>query len=372
MQPLAQGPYTADQVKAALHAARGSRRLSFRFDLLDETDAIIRDVTPLVVTNESEISMDNSAQIKRTARFRIKDDGSINWLKHRIRPWARLWMPDGGYVEWPLGVFLLSTPEREYQGAAIYRNVEAYDKTQILLDAGFTARYVVDVGTNYVDAVKQVLIGAGITKINIQATDKTLPSWLDWPPDTSRLEVANTLLKIINYEPLFVDEQGFFTSRPYVTPQQRAEEYTYATDSWSVISTGATDKLDYFSVPNQWVGVVSEPDRVPLTYTYTNTNPNSPTSTVNRGRTITKYINVDAADLESLQGIVQKQAFQDSQVAREVRFRTAVMPIHSYNDVYHLTHTRLGIDGKYQELSWRMPLHPGGEMEHVAREVVIV
>jgi hypothetical protein len=374
MQPLAQNGYTADQVKAALHAITGSRRLSYTFDLLDSNDNVLRDITGLVVAEQSSIKMDNSAaDIKRSATFNIKDDGTINWLQNRIRPWAKLQMPDGGYVKWPLGIFLPVAPGRSYQGPSKYRQVTAYDKMYILKQSGPNARYVVDTGTNIAGAVVTVLQNLGIQKINIEPCTKTMPTWYDWTPDVSWLDVCNTLLKIINYEPLFVDEQGYFTSRPATTPQQRAEEYVYATDQWSVIATGATDELDYFSVPNQWVGIVSEPDKVVLTYTYQNDNPNSPTSTVSRGGLIIrKTINVDAADLDSLQGIVQQQAYQDSQVARKVTFKTAAMPIHSYNDVYHLRHDKLGIDGKFQELSWEMPLKPGAEMTHVAQEVISI
>jgi hypothetical protein len=386
MQPLAQNGFSADIVKAALHAVHGSRRLSYAFDLLDPNDNVIRDITSLVVADQSTIKMDNQAQdIKRSGTFNIKDDGSIDWLRHRIRVRARLWIPpgrvlaryveflqpqfaeevsiqdapeEGGWVEWSLGIFLPVAPGRSYQGPSKYRQVTAYDKMYILKQSGPNARYVVDEGTNIAGAVVAVLQGLGITKINIAPCDKTMPTWYDWTPDVSWLDVCNTLLKIINYEPLFVDEQGYFTSRPATTPQQRAEEYVYATDEWSVIATGATDELDYFSVPNQWVGIVSEPDKVVLTYTYQNDNPNSPTSTVSRGGLIIrKTINVDAADLDSLQGIVQQQAYQDS---------------HSYNDVYHLRHDKLGIDGKFQELSWEMPLKPGAEMTHVAQEVISI
>ncbi|GMA55484.1 hypothetical protein GCM10025857_68410 [Alicyclobacillus contaminans] len=104
MQPLVpQGsPYTADQVKAALHAVHGSRRLSYTFDLLDANNAVIRDITNLVVAEQSTIKMDCTADdIKRSATFQIKDDGSINWLQNRIRPWAVLHMPDGGNIRWP-------------------------------------------------------------------------------------------------------------------------------------------------------------------------------------------------------------------------------------------------------------------------------
>ncbi|WAH38624.1 hypothetical protein [Alicyclobacillus dauci] len=374
MLPLAQNGYSVDQVKAALHAVHGNRRLHFRFAQLTKDDQFIRDITNLVQVGQSSISMNNTAdQIKRSAQLNVKDDGGINWPQDRIQVFARLYLPNG-YVEWPQGIFLLSSPTTKYQGLNRYRAVQAYDAMQQLTDWGFSARYVVNQGANYVDTVKSILQGAGITKINIDQTGKTLPTWLDWPPDTSRLEVGNTLLKLINYEALHVDENGYFTSHPYQTPQVRAEEYVYATDGQSVIfggSNGATSTEDYFSVPNTWIGVVSEPNGLYLTYTYTNDNPNSPTSTVSRGRAVTKYISVSATDLDSLQGIVEQQASKDTMV-HQVSFSTAVMPIHSYDDVYHFTHNPLYIDGKFEEISWTMPLQAGGMMQHVAQEVIAI
>lgn len=400
MLPLAQGQFSAAQVQAALHAVHGNRRIAFRYAQLSKDDVFIRDITHLVQANQGNIKMDSSAsQIKRSATLTVKDDGAINWPQDRIQVFARLYVPPGrvlvrqyafvqpqmaelyqtltespqvdGWAEWSQGIFLLSSPTRKYQGLNRYRDVQAYDKMQVLTDVGFTARYIVNEGDNYVDAVKGILSDAGITAVNIPASSKTLPTWLDWSPDTSRLEVANTLLHLVNYSELYVDEQGYFTSHPYQTPQQRAEEHTYATDGESVIFTGATDKADYFSVPNTWVGVVSEPNDLYLTYTYTNDSASSPTSTVSRGHAVTKYINVNATDLDSLQGIVQKQASKDSMI-HQVSFNTAIMPIHSYDDIYHFTHDRLGIDGKFEEQSWTMPLHSGGQMQHIANEVTTI
>ncbi|MFB5189062.1 hypothetical protein [Alicyclobacillus fastidiosus] len=374
MLPLAQSGYTDAQVKAALHAIQGNRRLYFRYAHLTKDEQYIRDITNLVQANQGSITMDSTAdQIKRSATLTIKDDGGINWPQDRIQVFARLYLPVG-YVEWAQGIFLLSSPTTKYQGLNRYRDVQAYDPMQQLTDWGFDARYVVNEGDNYVEAVKSILAGAGITKINIDPTDKTLPTWLDWPPDTSRLDVANQLLKLINYQTLHVDENGYFTSHPYQTPQVRAEEYSYVTDGQSVIfggSNGATSTEDYFSVPNTWIGVVSEASDLYLTYTYTNSDPNSPSSTVSKGRVVTKYIDVQATDLDSLQGIVEQQASQDTMI-HQVNFSTAVMPIHSYDDVYHFTHNPLGIDGKFEEQSWTMPLQAGGMMQHVANEVVSI
>lgn len=51
------------------------------------------------------------ADIKRTARFTIEEDERINWLTDMLKPSMRLWMGKD-WVEFPLGVFVLSTPVR--------------------------------------------------------------------------------------------------------------------------------------------------------------------------------------------------------------------------------------------------------------------
>ena len=395
---LERNGFTPDMIKEILTYQKGSRNLQFRYNLLDKADKVLGDITPLMVADSNSVSMDNMAEIHRTASFRVRDTGEINYLSERIQPYARLWIPpgpvlsrdftfledtqpilydslrkapqEGGWAEFPLGVFLLSTPEKEYEGNMKFRNIEAYDKLQILVDDGFNARYIADEGDNIVDEVIALLQDAGLSKINIESSSKELPTWLSWDPGVTRLEVINQLLGIINYEPIYVDEYGYFSSRPYRSPEQRASEYEYRTDQYSVIEPGAKARTGYFAVPNEWVGVVSEPDRVPLTYTYQNTNPDSPTSIGNKGWTKTKYIDVEAVDIESLRGIVEKQAYKDSQVLTEMEFSTAVMPFHSHSDVYRVQHHKLDVDAKFEELGWSMDLRADGSMSHRARQVI--
>lgn len=371
MLSLDRNGYTKQEVMEALHGKRGKRHIDFRFDLLDENDKKIGDITHLVEAESSTVSMDSEAEIHRTANFRLLDTGEIDFLKERIRPWAILDMGNG-YVSFPLGVFLLSSPKKEYVGDMHYRNVDAYDKLLVLVDDGFTTRVVADEGEIVTDFIVGLLQDAGIAKINIEQSDKTFPTWLDWGPDTSRLEIINELLEIINYEKLHVNENGYFVSRPYQTPERKVIEYTYKTDNLSVIAPGANIEQDFFNVANQFVGVVSEPDRVPLTYTYENMNEDSPTSIPRRGRVITKYIDSDSVDLETLRGEVEKVAYEDSQVASVMTFETAIMPIHSYNDILQVRHNKLGIDGRFQEISWSMPLSSSGTMSHTVKEIISV
>jgi hypothetical protein len=158
-----------------------------------------------------------------------------------------------------------------------------------------------------------------------------------------------------------------------MTPSDRAEEYEYADDDTSVITPEVSQTLDLFSVPNKWTLLVSDPDRPALVSSYTNTSPGSPTSTVRRGRTITDFRQEqDAADQATLDAKVATLAFQASQVYEAIEFHTAIMPIHSGNDVYRITYGPLAVAAKYSEQSWSITFEAGQMMQHKARRVVTV
>lgn len=369
MQSLAKGGYTAAQVQAALHSP--VREIHFRYDLLDSTNKLKARLTN--VTSGS-IQYSSLAEIKRTARFVVQDDDSINYLTDRIKPYARLKMPDGGYAEFPLGVFILSTPPRKADAAGVVvRDVEAYDLLQVLVDDKVTDRYTVTSGTNYITAVRTVLTSAGITSVNLTATSKTLPTDRDWEPGTKKLHIINDLLGAINYRSLWFDENGVAVALPYISPADRPSEYTYQDNDESVIFPDVTDHLDLFGVPNKWVLAVSEPDRAPLVSTYTNNNADSPTSTVNRGRTIVDFREYEeAADQDSLDAKAERLAFEASQVYQQVEFSTAIMPMHSDSDVLTLVYFSLGLSDKYSETGWGFALKTGAQMWHKVRRVVSI
>jgi hypothetical protein len=156
-----------------------------------------------------------------------------------------------------------------------------------------------------------------------------------------------------------------------VSPQARTPEYTYRDDSKSVIFPEMEQALDLFSVPNKWVMVCSEPDRVPLVSTLTNNNINSPTSTVSRGRIITDYRDdIEAADQASLDAITARIAFEASQVYEAVNFESAVMPFHGDSECLTLEYSKLGIKDKYIETGWSFDLRTGARMQHKVRRVV--
>jgi hypothetical protein len=303
----------------------------------------------------------------------VPEKPEINYLSDRIQPFMEIKMPDGNWIDYPLGVFILSTPTRKDEYNGVYREVEAYDGLIILDEDKFTSRYNVRVGTKYTDAVISILQSAGIKKFNITESTKTLSADMEFKIGTSKLEAVNTLLQSINYTPIWVDARGYFTASPYVSPTDRAVDYEYLDDDLSIIYNGMEEELDLFGVPNVWVVTQSNPEKTPLVSTKTNDNPDSPTSTVNVGRNIVDFREVDdIADQATLDAYVERIAFEASQVFGRLKFKTALMPFHEYMDVLRVKYDSLKIDDKFSEVAWKMPLKAGAEMEHEVRKVVSI
>src|SRR5690554_1270757 len=152
MQPIpGQGPHnphghSEGAVYAAIQGLSGAARWVFRYELLDRNDVKLRDMDDSEVESGSgSVELNNLAEIKRTAKFRVRANTSIDWLSDRIKPWARLHLPPYGendWVEWALGVFLPTTPSREIDTTnTVWREVEAYDPTIVLAEDLTPTRY---------------------------------------------------------------------------------------------------------------------------------------------------------------------------------------------------------------------------------------
>lgn len=364
------GIYPDAAVIDALTGRYGARTMTYRYDHLSAANDYLG---PVDWVAAGSVANNALAELKRTANFTILDRTNINFLRDRIRPWACLAMPDGGRVEWPLGVFLLSTPDRDLDEVLVSREIEAYDQLLVLRDDKVATRYSVAAGVAYTTAIATLIGTVTGMMANIVPSALTLPVVREWEPGTPKLRILNDLLDAINYGSAYFNELGTLQCRPYQSPADRAIEYTYDDDTASVRTGRAKQRLDLFSIPNRWVLLVSEADRPALTSTYTNTRSDSPTSTVSRGRTIVDFrTEEDAADQTTLDAKAARYAFEASQVYEAVEFSTAIMPFHSNADVLGIRIPRLGLDGKYGEQSWSFPLAVGGRMQHKARRVVTV
>lgn len=289
------------------------RKVSFQYELLDRNNIFKKKLNNV---ESCSISYKFLSQLKSSASIIMTDDSSIDYLNDRIKAYITL-----NGVKTPLGVFLMSTPSRDIKEAKVTRNITCYSLLQILLDDKIEARLTLPIGTNVVNEVKRQIGG----NYSILDSSQTLLSERIYEAGTSKLEIINDLLSVINYNSLRVDVNGMYITEPYVLPTDRQIDRVYEEGADSIIITDMEDELDLFNVPNVIIRYTNAVDiDPPLSYTYVNDNVNSVTSTVNRSRRIVDAQPTDASDLETLVAITKKDAYEYNSIYSHLTFSTAI------------------------------------------------
>lgn len=365
MYSLTQGGYTHNQV---LKILQSSRTLKFRYELLDKNEIKLKDLKNV----SGSLKFDSNQEIMGTASFTIKGMEDINdrFIDLRIRPFMAVKVK-GQWLEYPLGTYIMSSPEKMRQGSSVIWNVECYDYNTILKEDKNTKRMFIPVGQNYVRQVRNILNDAGIKKINVETSALTVKKSLEFEIGTNKLEIINSLLEAINYEPLHFNNTGYAISKRYIEPLNRRTEQAYRTDDFSIIKSGSKQSIDLYNVPNIFVRYTDDPDGEELRSEYINDDSGSAVSTVNRGRNIVDIQSVnDIADKDTLNAMVRRIAIEKSQTYDTITLLTALMPHHSYRDCIYVEEKTMKIGNKYIEYAWEMPLDIGATMTHTLKRVI--
>lgn len=365
MTNLAQGGYTHEEV---LKRLEGDRMIDFRFELLDRSERKLKDLENVT----GSIRFDSSQEIMGTGTFHVRETTGVDFkeIDLRIRPVFML-STERGWLKYPLGIYIMSSPERQAQNCGVYQNIDCYDYSTILREDKIRERLFLASGSNYVREVRNLINGAGIKKINIETSVLTVREDIEFEIGTNKLEIINALLTAINYEPLHFNGNGYAVSRRYVEPVNRRTEHSYRTDGKSIIKAGAKQSLDMYNVPNIFVRYTDDPDGEELRSEYVNDSAGSRISTVNRGRNVVDIESVDdIADQETLDALVRRIAIEKSQTYDAITIPTGLMPHHEYRDCIFINETTLGIGNKYIEYAWEMDLSIGGTMTHTLKRVV--
>lgn len=370
MLELSKSGYTDKEIMNQLHLKSGNRTVKYRYDLLNKQEIKIGELQSL----GGKVGLTSLAQIKRRGNFSFKESelNDVDWLNDRVQPFFMLKMDDGNWIEYPLGIYLISSPTRLAKLNGVYREVEAYDTSLVLLENKLSRRMLIQQGTRYTVAIIRMLNDIGIWKINIPSYAARIKTDKEYEIGVSILEIANELLKEINYTSICLDENGYITANRYEAPDDREAEYSYKDDELSIIQKDtAIEERDLFAIPNHFVIVATNPEEMPLVSRYSNTRKSSITSIPSRGRTIVDYRELDSiANQEALDDYTKRIAYEASNTYGKFIFNTANMPHHSYLDCLYCEHTALDISNKYIETSWEMDLVEGGTMSHTSRRVI--
>ena len=281
-----------------------SREQSWRFDLLNRADV---QVGVMDGVKSCSLNLNVNAEIRGGGSLTYAGE-PIDWPQHRVQPWITV-RGGGQEMSWPLGVFLMVSPEKDYGTAGGPVTLQLYDTGQRISGKSSTARvWSAPAGAVVTDVVRHLLGRAGVRSAVTDST-ATLRTAMTWPPGTPYKRMINDLLDSINYFGIYVDAYGVFRADPYVRPQDRAPAFGFVDDGNSIYSTGFTHSADTFSIPNQVI-LVSQVDgeQPPMVATVEDNDPASPYSVVSTGLW-TPHVEegVDAADQATLQALAERR-----------------------------------------------------------------
>lgn len=301
--------------------------------LLDLDDQVVAELDGV-----TGASLDSSIHttIRSSGSLKIDLTEPIDWHRHRVSLTYRFRCSRGDTHEYPLGVYLPTTPGASYFTNRSKSDVELYDKTQLVAAGGMPSTWTVDKGKTVAQAVRDILATVGEEGRVIAPDDEggTLLNAMVFQPGTSKLRMINDILEAANFFSVWVDGDGSWRLDPYIPPASRGIEWTHRSGENAIFKEGFTHTADGFNVPNEVVvvgrserdedGNETEPPRA-LAW---NQDPNDPYSIPSRGYTITAepIQEQDATSLEVLEEIAQRRLVEMSAVTSTYELEHAWLP----------------------------------------------
>lgn len=364
---FAQDIYSHEQVDKML---RSDREVRYEYVIRDQYNKTIGSLT----NASGSISFDSTSEIMRTCSLKAKRSEllDINTVDERIIPYFCILAPNGRWLKYPLGVFLIN-PSSQLDNQSVYISVAGYDLAQIALDLKLENTVTYLAGAVYTSSISNRL-GSIYTNYDVVA-DATLrnPTDVEFEIGVSEIEAINSMLDAINYYPLYFDEDGMAHAEPYIFPEDRKVQLQYSADNKSIIYDGVARSTNIFETPNRFIRYTDDSDHEPFRSEVTVTDPTIPSSVVNRGRIITDIQSVDdIATQISLDNYTRRAAINASQHSESLEFETVNMPGHGFKNCLQVRCEDMNVEGKYIEYAWEMDLTTGGKMKHQCYKAVAI
>lgn len=370
----------------------GPRITRFRYEwlgpVIDDFGEVVREAVlgeiEGVESCDLEWKLTSAVKGGGTLTLRSFDESAaVDWLNHRIKPYIVLEDDAGQVLEYPLGVFVPTTPAEKWTSTGRVWDVELLDKNTLLnqdiaTDAnGNPVSYSLGVGTNVVQAVADLIamVNEG-SSVLIEPSDKVLSQEMVWDIGTPLLQIINNILSAADYDSLWCDHQGRYRTAPYVEPQARAVAYSERTPfepgDGCVRTAEWTLDRDIYEVPNRMVAVsTATEEQEALIAVVVDQNPDSPFSYQSRGRWISVVdTDVDVVDMTALQAYAKRRMTMLTSTAASASISHLWLPDVVIGAVVRLVDPRAGIDSVFEVRETKMSLDPLALVTSVIEEVV--
>lgn len=344
----------------------GNRSSSIRVDLLSAVEA---PVGTLIGVRSGSVVHTSAKSVHGSAAFTVVDVGQdVDWLNARFRPVLTI----AGYGDVALGVFLVAEAPEAWGDVDRVWSVKLLDKGTILDQDKVEATYALDAGTVVTTAIIALIESTGETNYSITPSSATLVNPLTWPPATTKLQIVNDLLSIINYFSLFCNGDGQYRGEPYVKPASRPIMWEFLDGENCIYLPALVKDVDLFAIPNKVVAsTTGDGTTAALTSNATNTDPLSPYSTVSRGRTIVHpETGVEAPDQATLDAYTERRLIELTTPTASIDIQHAFVPTLMFNHAAILRRVPAGIDGRHVVSKTEVSLNPTALVKSTLTEVV--
>lgn len=347
--------------------AMSGRNNTYRFTLLDKSENV--KVNGVDNIKSFTLTYSSLSTLKSTLTVEMHDDSQYNFLSDRLQI-TMIVDVRGYHYEFPLGIYLMKSPEVEADGNTTSllgdnRSVTMYSKLLIYEEDTITSDLTIPAGTNIVNKIRQIL---NTDKINLKSNSKTTTSDKIYKIGTSKLTIINDLLDAMGYNSLSVDGEGYFYSNEYILPDNREIEFEYTDEDNQQISPIYNDSNSLSDCYNVFTGYCTINNNC-INHTYVNSSSYSPISTVNRGRNVCAEPQEfqDCSSRVDLVNRVMAWAADNSYKYHKCSFTTFINPLHGYLNCIHFKNTKVNM--KCIETQWIID-SASDSMEHTVREAV--
>ena len=135
-------------------------------DLLDSSGVWVADISADLTAAGSVIARNMANKIHGTAKLTISRE--LAWGRDRVRPWVELSADGQTTTRWNMGVYAMTTPQRNAGETPATYSVDGYDLLTIL-DTPYGSTYSAAAGSVPLTLIATLLTAAGITNAIDQA-----------------------------------------------------------------------------------------------------------------------------------------------------------------------------------------------------------
>jgi len=327
------------------------------------------------------VKIDFTRDVIGSASFTMLEYEDMNYITDLIRPWYSV-LYDGIEYNFPIGTYMLLTPERVSDGKSITRTIQAYDLLYALEQDKTTESSYYEAGETVTDIIKDLLDSVGDwVQYSIPDSTEVLSENMTYELGKSKLFIINSLLNTINYYPLWATGNGIYRSIPWSDNQSVI--WTFEDNENSLYESGITHNIDYSDIYNKVVVIAGQLviDTEPLIKVWTFEDEgleDHPLSYTSIGRYIVKRFDSEAVSQDYVDARARRELLKMLEFNEAVNYNHAFVTgrftdgIPYQGDCFAFKNTLLDIDTIYKIQSQSWDLKVGSMVNSLIRRITNV